>query len=193
MVKKWIIGLIALVTVIGFAGVGFATLTSNNIYINGTAQPGTFGLVWDTWAGGIDPVDGNWCVVTWQVQANTGNTVAWMNVTKLTPGDSCSVDTEINDTGNLPAASLTDTYATVVTTPAGTPCSTTLSTNCIQVSDSLGITLLGGITTATVTGSPYEITAGGSVAYDIHVDLPVGSSFPSTDTLSFTITIYGTV
>ena len=180
MAKRWLLGIAALVVALSVGAIGFAAFTSNTITIGGQVSSGNLDIYWNP---SYASANGVYAQCAWTLlDAHTAQLV----VTDLSPGDGCTVNTYINDDGSLPATSLTSTFTTADTDF----CTPTFTYNCIQVSDSVGLNLLGGSTTATVTGTPV-IAAGGYTTYSISVNMPSAT----TQTLSgtFTVSINGAV
>jgi hypothetical protein len=182
MSSKLLLGVIAMVAVVAVGGVGFATYTSS-VTLHGSASSGDLALAFDYGSG----TPGTYAVCT--VYYLNGN-VAYFSATDLSPGDSCSVTLGVINNGTLPATSESTTFGFV----SGSVCNTGGQTNCIQVTDNMGITGLN--TEGGVSGSDNKVIAAGGGFYPgnyiVTVTEPSGSSSQSL-ALGFTITFTGSV
>lgn len=179
MRNKGLLAIAAIVAVVAVGGIGFATISSNQITVSGTATSGSIELAW---SGPVSYAQGTYTSCSFT--SSSPYTTAYLTVTDLSSGDSCTAYAYITDEGSFDAASVTSS----LTETGGTYCNPSLGTNCIQVTDSVGINLENGYPSWTATGTPY-IAAGGTVLYWINVGLPSGTYTSVSGT--FTVTIEG--
>jgi hypothetical protein len=179
MGSRLVLALVAIMAVAAVGGIGFATYTSAAT-VYGSGSSGNIAVAFDygSTTGGTYAV----CTITDLI----GNTVH-VTATDLSGGDSCSATLGVINNGSLPVTSEGTTFGFT----SGSVCNSPSQTNCIEVSDNLGIT---GLNTATgSSGSDNKVIAAGGGLYPgnyvLTISEPSGSN--SAVSLSFTITFTG--
>ena len=182
MVSLFAISLLAL------TGIGYATFTSA-VTINGTASAGNINLYYYSFSGAASSSPSGYGTCSWS--GNTGTSVS-LSYSNMVPGDSCAQTVNVEDTGTLPILSLKSTIS-------GSPpfCQPASTTNCITVTDTLGLNTYTSTpataSTGSTTGAPLIPASGaGSYAYTVTIAYPSGSTSQSFSG-TFTITLTGSI
>ena len=171
MTKTTIMSLFAL-SLLALSGIGYAAFTYS-ITVTGSASAGTLAIGFTTPAnsGTSTPSGDGSCSFS-----GTGGSTT-LTVTNMVPGDTCTAQITIQNTGTVPTSSETTSIS------GGPYCNTVGQLNCFAVTDGLGLDSESG-----ATGSGGSIGVGGTYLYSVNVIFPTGSTDQGT-TASFTITV----
>ena len=177
MTKTTVVSLFAL-SLLALTGVGYAAFTSS-ITVNGTASAGTLSIAFTTPAntagyGTSTPSGVGSCSFS-----GTGASTT-LTVSNMDPGDTCTADITVANTGSLPTSSEATSLSGA---PEACVPTSTSPYNCFTISDNLGLNSYTG-----ASGSGGAVASGGSFTYTVSVALP---STATTQGLSgsFTITL----
>jgi len=170
MTRTTIVSLFAL-SLLALTGIGYAAFTYP-ITVTGTASAGTLSIEFTTpaYSAISTPTGDGSCYFS-----GTGASTT-LTVTNMVPGDTCTAQITIYNSGTVPTSSETTSIS------GGPYCNTPGQLNCFYVTDSLGLSSEVG------PGSGGVIGVGGTYLYSVTVGFPSTSTIPST-TASFTITI----
>jgi len=174
MTKTTIVSLFAL-SLLALTGVGYAAFTYP-ITVTGTASAGTLSIAFANPAntagyGTSTPSTAGACSFS-----GTGSSTT-LTVSNMVPGDTCTADITISNTGTVPTSSETTAVS------GGPYCNSIGQLNCFYITDNLGLNSETG-----ATGSGGSVGVGGSFTYTVTVGFPSLSTLQST-TAAFTITV----
>ena len=154
MRERWMIGLVAAITVIGVGGIGFAAFTTTAT-VNGTATGGTEELHWSGSPTVAPTGSVTGCAPSFSDYDGTGDIAMSIAATGFAPGDTCTVTETLVNGGSV--------GLTVATGPAAITGVTNVNSNTCQANEWTATSTVNDASSTTLAPSGttlYTITVG---------------------------------